>query len=81
MGDCRMEPGSFPEVHLFLTATEEYVQGVQDLCDPCVKGEGSSGRSRTPSGGEKVCGRISRGVTWDATGKGIGVYHRPKTGD
>jgi hypothetical protein len=49
-----MEPGSFPEVHLFLTATEEYAQGVQALCDPCVKREGSSGRSRTPSGGERV---------------------------
>jgi hypothetical protein len=22
-----------------------------------------------------------RGVTWDATGEGIGVYYRPKTGD
>jgi hypothetical protein len=28
-----------------------------------------------------VCGRISRGVAWDAAGKGIGVYHRPETGD
>jgi hypothetical protein len=37
MCDCRMKPGSFPEVHLFLTATEEHVQGVQALCDPCVK--------------------------------------------
>jgi hypothetical protein len=64
-----------------LQATEEHAQGVQALCDPCVKREGSSGRSRTPSGGERVCGRISRGVTWDATGEGIGVYHRPKTGD
>jgi hypothetical protein len=62
-----MEPGSFPEVHLFLAATEEHAQGVQALCDPCVKREGSSGRSRTPSGGERVCRRISGGVTWDAT--------------
>ena len=22
-----------------------------------------------------------RGVSWDATGKGTGVYHRPKPGD
>ena len=63
MCDCRMEPGSFTEAHLFPTATEEYVQGVKTLCDPCVKREGSSGRSRTPSGGERVCGRVSRGVT------------------
>jgi hypothetical protein len=26
--DCRMEPGSFPEVHLFLAAMEEHVQGM-----------------------------------------------------
>jgi hypothetical protein len=23
--------------------------------------------------------RISRGVTWDAVGESVGVYHRPKT--
>jgi hypothetical protein len=76
-----MEPGSIPEVHLFLTVTEEYAQGVQALCDPRAKRKGSSGRSRTPSGGEGVCGCISRGVSWDAIGKGTGVYHRPETGD
>jgi hypothetical protein len=52
-----------------------------NLCDPCAKQKGSSRRSRTPSSGEGVCGRISRGVTWDADGKGIGVYHRPETRD
>jgi hypothetical protein len=31
MCDCRMEPGSFPEAHLFLIAMEEHAQGVQDL--------------------------------------------------
>jgi hypothetical protein len=76
-----MELGSFLAVHLFLTVTEEYVQGVQDLCDPFTKLEGSSIRSRTPSGGERFCGRVSRGVTWDAVGEGIGVYHRPKIRD
>jgi hypothetical protein len=30
---------------------------------------------------KEFCGHISIGVTWDAAGKGIGVYHRPKTGD
>jgi hypothetical protein len=30
------------------------VQGVQDLCDPCVKQEGSRGGFRTPSSGERV---------------------------
>jgi hypothetical protein len=75
------EPGSIPEVHLFLTATEEYVQGVQALCDPRSKRKGSSRRSRTPSGGEGVCGHISRGVAWDAARKRIGVYYRPETGD
>jgi hypothetical protein len=34
MCDCRMKPGSLPEVHLFLTTMEEYTQGVKDLCDP-----------------------------------------------
>jgi hypothetical protein len=38
--DCRTEPGSFPEVHHFLTVTEEYAQGVQALCDPCAKRKG-----------------------------------------
>jgi hypothetical protein len=35
----RSDYGSTPEfeVRLFLTATEEYAQGVQDLCDPCAK--------------------------------------------
>jgi hypothetical protein len=37
-----LEPGSFPEVHLFLAYTEEHVQGMQYLCDPCVKREWSS---------------------------------------
>jgi hypothetical protein len=37
MRDCGTEPGSFPEVCLFLTATEEYAQGVKALCDPCAK--------------------------------------------
>jgi hypothetical protein len=37
MCDCRSEPGSFPEVHLFLTTSEEHAQGVKALCDPCVK--------------------------------------------
>jgi hypothetical protein len=76
-----MEPGSFPGVRLFLIVTEVYAQGVKTLCDPCTKQEGSSGRSRTPSSGEGVCGRISRGVAWDAAGKGTGVYHRPETGN
>jgi hypothetical protein len=67
-------------VRLFLTITEEYAQGVQTLCDPRAKREGSSGRSRTPSGGEGVCGRVSRGVTWDAARKGTGVYLGPETG-
>ena len=39
---CRLEPGSFLEVHLFLATSKEHVQGVQDLCDHCVKQEGSS---------------------------------------
>ena len=81
MCDCRTEPGSIPEVHLFLTVTEEYAQGVKALCDPRAKRKGSSERSRTPSGGEGVYGCVSRGVTWDAARKGIGVYHRPKNGD
>ena len=81
MCDCRIEPGSFPEVRLFLTITEEYAQGVQTLCDPRAKQEGSSGRSRTLSDGEGVCGSISRGVAWDADGKGTGVYNRPETGN
>jgi hypothetical protein len=38
-------------VRLFLIVTEECAQGVQALCDPRAKREGSSGRSRTPSGG------------------------------
>jgi hypothetical protein len=37
MCDCRMEPGSFHEVCLFLIITEEYAQEVQALCDPCAK--------------------------------------------
>jgi hypothetical protein len=37
MCDCRMKTASFPEVHLFLTTTEEQAQGVEALCDPCVK--------------------------------------------
>jgi hypothetical protein len=37
-----MKPGSFSEVHLLLVAMEEHAQGVQALCDPCVKLEGSS---------------------------------------
>jgi hypothetical protein len=37
MCDCRKELGSFLEVHLFLTAIEEYAQGVHALCDPCIK--------------------------------------------
>ena len=81
MCDCRKEPGSFPAVCLFLTVMEEYAQGVQDLCDTCAKLKGNSRRSRTPSGGEGVCGRISRGVAWDAARKKIGVYYRPETGD
>jgi hypothetical protein len=76
-----MEPGIFPEVRLFLIVTEEYTQGVQALCDPRAKREGSSGRYRTPSGGERVCGRFSEGVTRDVTGERIGVYHRPKIGE
>jgi hypothetical protein len=76
-----MKLRSFLEVHLFLTTSKENAQGVQALCYPCVKREGSSGRSRTPSDGERVCGRISRGVTWDVAEEFIGVYHRPKTGD
>ena len=75
------KPGSFPEVCFFLTVTEEYVQGVQALCDPCTQRKGSSRRSRTPSGGVGVCERISRGIACDATGKRIGVYYRPETGD
>ena len=74
-----MEPGSFPEVHLFLTTTEEHVQGVQASCDPCVKREGSSRRYRKPFNGEIVCRCISGGATWDVIGEGIGFYHRPKT--
>ena len=54
MCDCRKEPGSFPAVRLFLTVTKEYAQGVQTLCDPRAKREGSSRRYRTPSGGEGV---------------------------
>ena len=81
MCDCRSELGSFPEVHLFLATSEEHAQGMQDLCDPCVKQEGSSKMSRTPFGGERVCGRISRGVTWDATRRRIGFYYRPETRD
>jgi hypothetical protein len=60
-----MKPGSFPEVHLFLTTMEEHAQGVQSLCDPCIKQEGINERLITPSGGERVCRRIFRGVTWD----------------
>jgi hypothetical protein len=30
---------------------------------------------------KEVCGRISRGVAWDAARKRIGVYYRPETGD
>jgi hypothetical protein len=37
MGNCRTEPGSILEVHLFLIVTEEYAQGVKALCDPCTK--------------------------------------------
>jgi hypothetical protein len=48
-------------------------QGAQTLCDPRAKRKRSSGRPRTPSGGEGVCGRISRGVAWDAARKGTGV--------
>jgi hypothetical protein len=62
MCNCRAEPESFPKVHLLLTTMKEYVQGVQDFCDPCVKQKGSNRRSRTPSGGERVCKRISGGV-------------------
>ena len=68
-------------VHLFLTVTEEYAQGVKTLCDPCTKREGSSERSRTPSGGEGVRRCISRGVAWDVAGKRTGVYHRLETGN
>jgi hypothetical protein len=64
-----------------LQLRKEYAQGVQALCDPCAQRKGSSRRSRTPSGGEGVCGRISRGVAWDAARKRIGVYYRPETGD
>jgi hypothetical protein len=75
------ETRSILEVRLFLAVTEEYAQGVKNLCDPCAKRKGSSRRSRTPSGGEGVCRRISRGVAWDAARKRIGVYYRPETGD
>jgi hypothetical protein len=54
---------------------------VQALCYPCIKRQGDHGRFRIPSSGERVCGRVSGGVNWDAARKGIGVYHRPKTGD
>jgi hypothetical protein len=33
-------------------------KGVQALCYPCFKREGSSGRSKTPSDGERVCRHI-----------------------
>jgi hypothetical protein len=46
---------------------------VQTLCDPRTKRKRSSGRPRTPYGGEGVCGRISRGVAWDAARRGTGV--------
>jgi hypothetical protein len=68
----------FPAVRLILTVTEEYAQGVQTLCDPRAQREGSSRRPRTPSSGEGVCGRISRGVAWDAAEDGTGVYLRPE---
>jgi hypothetical protein len=35
----------------------------------------------SPSGGERVCGCIYGGVTWDSTREGIGVYYRPKIGN
>jgi hypothetical protein len=73
--------GVSPEVHLFLIITEEYAQGVQSYAILTLNEKGSSGRSRTPSSGEGVGGSVSRGVTWDAAGRGIGVYHRPGTGD
>jgi hypothetical protein len=71
--------GVYPEVHLFLTVTKEYAQGLQALRDPCAQRKGSSRRSRTPSGGEGVCRRISIGVAWDAARKRIGVHYRPET--
>jgi hypothetical protein len=32
-------------------------------------------------GGERVCGCLPRGVTWDVAREGIGFYYRPKTRD
>jgi hypothetical protein len=63
----------FPAICLFLTVTEEYAQGVQTARDPHAKRERSNERPRTPSGGEGVCGRITRRVAWDAAGEGAGV--------
>ena len=51
-----MEPGIIPEVCLFLTITKECVQRAQALSDPRAKRKGSSGRCRTPFGGEGVVG-------------------------
>jgi hypothetical protein len=56
-------------------------KGGKTLCGPRAKRKRDSGRPRTPSSGEGVGGRISRGVAWDATGEGTGVYHRPETGN
>ena len=60
---------------------EKYAQGVQDLCDPCIKQKGSSRRSWAPSGGKRVCGSVPGGVTWDVIIEGIGFYHRLETRD
>jgi hypothetical protein len=76
-----MELGSLPTVRLFLTVTEEYAQGVQTLCYPHTKREGSSRRSRTPSGGEEFADVFPEELLGMPPKKGIGVYHRPETGD
>jgi hypothetical protein len=84
-GQRRVIVGRKQEVSLRFISS---LQLRKSMCKGCklyailaLNEKGSSGRSRTPSGGEGVCGRISRGVAWDAIGKGTGVYHRPETGD
>jgi hypothetical protein len=47
--------------------------GCQLYATLALKRKGSSRRCRTPPGGEGLCGRVSRGVTWDVAGKGTRV--------
>jgi hypothetical protein len=76
-----MEPGSFPEVHLFLTVTKSMRKGCKLYAILALNEKGvAEGLEHLPVVRE-FADVFPEELPGMPPGEGIGVYHRPKTGD